>query len=67
MQSTLQFNPYMYPIMPGVAFGYFFGFGKSINYNYSNMSTGSQFPLLPLAAAAVGGGYPSVAAPEKLV
>ncbi|KAK4720497.1 hypothetical protein R3W88_010730 [Solanum pinnatisectum] len=82
-QSTLHFNPYM-PIMPRIgAIGYFFGFGKS--FTNSNMfcsnfspllSTGSQFPFLPLSDAnnllhpvpireAFTRGSASVAPPEK--
>ncbi|XP_015170290.1 uncharacterized protein [Solanum tuberosum] len=83
MQSTLHFNPYV-PIMPRIgAIGYFFGFGKSFTYsnmycsNFSPMlSTGGQFPFLPLSDAnnllhpvpimeAFTRGSASVAPPEK--
>ncbi|KAH0692155.1 hypothetical protein KY285_019252 [Solanum tuberosum] len=77
MQSTLHFNPYI------GATGYFFGFGKSFTYsnmccsNFSPMlSTGGQFPFLPLSDAnnllhpvpimeAFTRGSASVAPPEK--
>ncbi|XP_069152621.1 transcription factor PHYTOCHROME INTERACTING FACTOR-LIKE 15-like [Solanum lycopersicum] len=46
MQSTLHFNPYI------GAIGYFFNFSNILCSNFSPMlSTGSEFPFLPLAVA----------------